>query len=122
MLEARGGKVRLLRRDELSEKWHPQQDHRLSVWKVTQRLIQALMDGGGAQAAAQLLDAVGSDYGEKARDLAYRLYTTSERRRWTQEAFAYNTLVTEWRDITGGVETVRQQARAVVRQATLLDS
>jgi hypothetical protein len=65
---------------------------------------------------AQLLDAVGSDYGEKARDLAYRLYTTSERRKWTQEAFAYNTLVTEWHDIVGGVETVRQQARAVVRQ------
>jgi len=121
ILEARGGNVRLLRRDELPDKWNPHTDHRLSVWKVTQHLIHAVMEGGGAQAASELLDAVGSDYGEKARDLAYRLYATSERRKWTQDAFAYNTLVTEWHDIDRGVEGVRERARATVRQSTLMD-
>lgn len=125
ILEAHGGNVRLLRRDELPDAWNPHHDPRLSVWKVTQHLIHALMEGGGAQAAAAVLDAVGSDYGEKARDLAYRLYVTSERKKWTQDALAYNTLVTEWHDIAGGAEGIRERAlereRATVRQATLIE-
>ena len=125
ILEARGGNVRLLRRDELPDAWNPHSDHRLSVWKVTQRLIHAVMEGGGTQVAAAVLDAVGSDYGEKARDLAYRLYVTSERKKWTQDAFAYNTLVTEWHDIAGGAEGIRERElereRATVRQATLIE-
>jgi putative DNA methylase len=37
--------------------------------------------------------------GEVARDLAYRLYTTCERKGWAQEALAYNSLVVAWPEI-----------------------
>ncbi len=102
ILSARGGKVRLLRRDELADGWHPARQPRLTAWEVTQRLIKALMDehGGGEQGAAAILDQVGG-LGEIARDLAYRLYTTCERKGWAQEALAYNSLVVDWRDIAG---------------------
>jgi putative DNA methylase len=94
-LQSRGGKVRLLRRDELDESWNPQTDTRLTLWEVTQHLIHAL-DKTGEAGAARLLAAVGGDYGERARDLAYRLYTTGERKGWAAEALAYNSLVVAW--------------------------
>lgn len=92
------GKVRLLRRDELREGWDPREDDRRTVWEATHYLISAL-DGGGEQLAAALLIRLGSD-AERARDLAYRLYTTCERRGWTQDAQAYNSLVVAWPELT----------------------
>jgi putative DNA methylase len=94
---SRAGRVRLLRRDELIDDWNPAKDKRLTVWEVTQHMIRAL-DTGGEQKAAALLKQVGA-LGEIARDLAYRLFTTSERKGWTQEAFSYNSLVVAWPEI-----------------------
>ncbi len=113
-LLAKAGKVRLLRRDELQADWNPQTDHRLTVWEVTQHLIHAL-DKDGEKAAATLLAKVGA-LGEIARDLAYRLYTTCERKAWAQEALAYNTLVVAWPEIS----RLAQEAKSnIVVQATL---
>ncbi len=114
ILRAQGGKVRLLRRDEFSSDWNPATAKRLTVWEVTQRLIQALQEQGDVGAAA-ILDHVGA-YGEVARDLAYRLYTICERKKWADEALAYNSLVVEWSDISGAVERRR---RTTAEQAPL---
>lgn len=114
ILRAQGGKVRLLRRNELSSDWNPATAKRLTVWEVMQRLIQALQEQGDAGAAA-ILDHVGA-YGEVARDLAYRLYTICERKKWADEALAYNSLVVEWSDISGAVEQLR---RTTAEQARL---
>jgi len=35
----------------------------------------------------------------KSRDLAHRLYATSRRKRWAEEALAYNSLVMAWPEI-----------------------
>jgi len=114
ILRAQGGKVRLLSRNELSSNWNPDTAKRLTVWEVTQRLIQALQEHGDTGAAA-ILDHVGG-YGEVARDLAYRLYTVCERKKWADEALAYNSLVVEWSDISG---TVEQRRRTTAEQASL---
>src|SRR6266545_3468092 len=95
---ARGGKVRLLRRDELPADWNPASDRRLTIWEIAQHLVHAL-DKRGEGGAAELLAKVGGE-GEIARDLAYRLYTTCERKGWAQEALAYNSLVVAWTEIT----------------------
>jgi putative DNA methylase len=97
ILSARGGKVRLLRRDELPEDWDPATDTRRTVWEVTQHLIRAL-EKHGEEGAASLLRRVGAQ-GEVARDLAYRLYSTCERKKWASEALAYNSLVIAWSQI-----------------------
>jgi putative DNA methylase len=114
ILRAQGGKVRLLRRDEFSSDWKPATAKRLTVWEVTQRLIRTLQEQGDA-GAATILDQVGT-YGEVARDLAYRLYVICERKKWTDEALAYNSLVVEWSDIGGAVEQLR---RTTAEQAPL---
>ena len=106
ILEAKAGKVRLIRREELSEHWQPDQQ-RLTVWEVMQRMIHAL-DKDGWQGGGIVL-AKAPHYGEAVRDLAYRLYNICDRKGWSQEALYYNMLVTSWTDID-------DQARSVVGQ------
>ncbi len=47
--------------------------------------------------AARLVLGMGAERADKAR--AYRLYSLAERKRWTDEAYAYNILVTSWPQI-----------------------
>jgi putative DNA methylase len=94
IVEARGGKVRLYRREELDTDWDPIQDKRLTAWESTAHLIYAL-ENSGEEAAAELLANLGP-VAEVARDLAYRLYTVCERKGWAQDALGYNMLVVAW--------------------------
>lgn len=114
-LWSRRGKVRLLSRDELDGKWDPRLDQRLTVWEVTQHLVR-LLDKEGEVAAASLLRKLGS-VAEVARDLAYRLYSTSERKGWARDAVAYNSLVVAWPQI---VRLAASSADSVLEQTTLL--
>jgi putative DNA methylase len=116
VVAARGGKVRLLGRDDLHADWDPATDERLTVWEVTQYLIRAL-EQHGERGAAELLKKVGG-LGEVARDLAYRLYVICERKKWAQEALAYNSLVVAWPEITRLAREVSAE-RPRVRQPDL---
>jgi len=98
ILATKAGKVRLLKRSEMSKDWDPTTDLRLTVWEVTQHLIRALEENG-EDSAAKVLQKLGS-LGEVARDLAYRLYNICERNKRTQEAVAYNSLVVAWPEIS----------------------
>jgi len=98
IIVSKAGEVRILRRDELPDGWNPTTDKRLTVWEVTQHLIRALVDKGSEQAAADLLRKVGA-LGDVARELAYRLYTICDRKKWAQEALAYNSLVVAWPEL-----------------------
>jgi len=97
--EAKAGKVRLLKREELSKEWNPKTNTRLTVWEVMQRMIQALLNGKGESEVGDI-SRLASEKAEIARDLAYRLYTVCERKGWAQEALAYNSLVTSWSEIS----------------------
>jgi putative DNA methylase len=103
---ARAGKVRLLRREELPADWNPATDKRLTVWEMTQHLIRRL-DQDGESAAAALVRQLGCA-AETARDLAYRLYTTCERKKWADEALAYNGLVIAWPELSKLAAGTRQ--------------
>lgn len=98
ILSAQAGKVRLLPREELTVTWNPDTDNRLPDWEAMQYLIRALQTEGES-GAANLLKQLG-DRADAARDLAYRLYNICDRNGWTQEAIAYNSLVTSWNEIT----------------------
>ena len=98
VVKARAGKVQLVKRDELPDDWNPATDKRLTVWEVTQHLIGTI-ERKGESAAAVLLHQLGG-MGEIARDLAYRLYTICERKKWADEALAYNGLVTAWSELS----------------------
>jgi putative DNA methylase len=98
IVKAPGGKVQLIGRDALPDDWDPTTDKRLTVWEITQHLIRTLEKKGEGEAAA-LLDRLGG-MAETARELAYRLYSICERKKWAAEALAYNSLVIAWPELS----------------------
>lgn len=97
ILTSKGGKVSLLKPEELPEDWDPENDERLTVWEMVHHLIRVL-EAGGENAAAKMVAKLGSK-ADTARELAYLLYTLCERKKRAQEALAYNALVQSWPEI-----------------------
>ena len=98
ILVSKGGKVRLLKPDELPGDWNPATDPRLTAWETVHHLVHTL-ESGGESAAAELIAALGAT-AETARELCYRLYTLCERKKRAAEALSYNALVQSWPEIT----------------------
>jgi putative DNA methylase len=115
ILASKRGKVRLLRREELSAIWDPASDKRLTVWGTCEHLIQGLQTGGETGAAA-LMSMVPSSTTDAARDLAYRLFNICERKGWAQEALAYNSLIISWPEVA----RLAQNTGGRVQQGNLL--
>jgi putative DNA methylase len=116
ILVSKGGKVRLLRPDELSQDWHPETDLRMTAWESVHHLVRAL-EAGGENAAAKLAAKIGSK-AEISRELAYRLYTVCERKKRAQEALSYNGLVQSWPEIT---RLARESDKPQQSQSQLFD-
>lgn len=97
VVESGGGKVRLLRWAEYPDGWDPTADARTPVWEAAHHLIRALNRAGEAE-AGELLARM-PERGEAIRQLAYHLYTLCERKKWADDARAYNELITAWHAI-----------------------
>ena len=97
IIHSQAGSVRLLRPQELPADWDPAQDDRLTTWEAVHHLIRVWH--GGEMAAARLLRRLGG-VADLARELCYRLYTVSERRKRAAEALDYNGLVKSWPEIS----------------------
>jgi putative DNA methylase len=117
IFEARGGKARLLRREELPDDYVPFEDNRQTVREGCQHLIKRLQ-GGGEEEAAGLAKQLGYQ-AEMARDLAHRLFQICERNKWAEEARAYNALGSSWREITKIADTLPDQTIPGPAQAQL---
>ena len=104
VLSAEKGIVRLLTREELPEKVDTREE---SIWLLCQQLTRA-METGGVEACAQIVAPMLGSNAERAKDLAYRLYTLAERKGWTQEGYAYNALVAAWREIQSRAAELQQ--------------
>lgn len=87
------------------------------LWMLTQYLIQS-MDTGGIEACAWLVVEFSAS-AERARDLAYRLFSLAERKGWNAEAYAYNSLVVAWLDIQQKAAELRA-ARRAAKQGSLI--
>jgi putative DNA methylase len=100
ILSSKGGRVCLLRPDELPSSWDPAEDKRLTIWEIVHHLTRAL-DSGEEQAGRLLAQvrAVSPAKADAARELTYRLYTLCERKKRAQEALAYNGLVVAWPEL-----------------------
>jgi putative DNA methylase len=97
VLESGGGKVRLLRWEEYPEDYDPTRDRNRPAWEACHHLVRVLRRRGPTEAGKLLAQM--PEAGESARALAYSLYVLCERKGMTQEAAAYNELVTAWNDI-----------------------
>lgn len=98
VIRSRQGRIWLVDRSELRDGWDPATDARLTVWETTQHLIRALESS--EREASRLLARMGGGVGERARQLAYLLFGLCDRKKWADEAGAYNMLVTAWPEIS----------------------
>ncbi|MEN8494846.1 hypothetical protein ABFB50_07735 [Dehalococcoides sp. THU3] len=115
ILTSGSGRVRLFKPSELPADWEPEQDKRLTVWEMTHQLIRAL-EAGGEGPAAELVTKLGSK-AEIARELAYRLYTVSVRKKRSAEAGLYNSLVKSWPEI---LRLAQEQDKLKPRQGQMI--
>lgn len=106
VLFAKGGLLHLVERNELPEKVDTNERN---IWMLTQQLTRAMTKGGVNECAEIVFSIFGSN-AENAKDLAYRLYTIAERKGWSEEAYAYNSLVVAWPDI----QTRAAELKAIV--------
>ena len=92
-----GGKVRLLKWAEYEADWDPANDNRTPVWEACHQMIRNL-NKQGEFAAGKLLAKM-PEKGEPIHQLAYHLYTLCERKKWAEDARAYNELIGSWHAI-----------------------
>ena len=109
VIEAGGGKVRLMKWSEYPRDWSPETDSRTPAWEALHHLIRIHQCDGGEVAAAALLARM-PGRAAAIRQLAYRLYTLCERKGRAEDARPYNELITSW----GAVEA---QTPAVIARA-----
>ncbi len=114
VLFAKGGVVRLLERDHLPNKVVFDEPF---IWKLTQQLTRA-MTVGGIELCAKLVAPMMGSNAERAKDLAYRLYTLAEQKKWTNEAYAYNSLVVAWSDIQSRAAALKE---LIPKQTSVFD-
>jgi len=100
IVEVKGNQVRLFRPEELPVGWQPESDKRLTVWEITHHLMRVYVhEKKGDSATAGLLRQLGGK-ADVARDLAYKLFTICENKKWSKEAQGYNALVMGWPELT----------------------
>jgi putative DNA methylase len=104
VIESGGGKVRLLKWSEYPTDWDPKADTRTPVWEACHQMIRVLNQQGEAEAGALL--ARMPERGEHIRQLAYHLYTLCERKKWAEEARAYNELIGSWHAVVAASHEV----------------
>ena len=93
------GKVSLIERDKIVQNYSERHEKKIStVWHMCQYLTGLLEHNGIEECAKFLVPYAGTLPGD-AKSLAYHLFTIAEKKKWTQEAIAYNSLVTAWPDI-----------------------
>ncbi len=114
VVEAGGGKVRLMKWSEYPGDWSPENDSRTPVWEALHHLIRVHQCDGGESGAAALLARM-PGRAAAVRQLAYRLYTLCERKGWAEDARPYNELITSW----GAVEAQTPAVMATQSQKRL---
>jgi putative DNA methylase len=112
VIDAKAGKVKLVRPADYPADWDPKDDNRTPVWEALHQLIRALTVEGES-AAGRLLANMPERVGD-IRRLAFWLYTLCERKGWAEDARAYNELVMAWSGIeqaAGDVGVLGSQAK-----------
>ena len=113
-LYAQKGNVHLIERAELPANINTSEP---CIWLLCQQLTYRMEKEGVEGCAKAIAEMYGSN-AERAKDLAYRLYTIAERKHWAQEGYAYNALVVAWPEIQSRAAELRA---AVPQQMTLDD-
>jgi putative DNA methylase len=123
VLRSSAGRVALLAPGDLPDGYDPLKDDRISLWEVVLYLARALDDErGGLDAAGRILHRAeqrGVDT-TAAHQLAYLLYSISEKKGWTASGILFNGLGSSWPEVRAAARAA-ESAGAPMTATSQLD-
>lgn len=122
LLRSSGGRVALHAPGDLPDGYDPLKDDRISLWEIVMHLARAL-DGerGGLDAAGRILHRAeqrGVDTAA-AHQLAYLLYSISEKKGWTASGILFNGLGSSWPEVRAAARAAESSSTPVAANAQL---
>lgn len=96
VFEAKAGKARLIRPEEMPSTWDPLIDKSISIWEVTMQIAHAV-SSVGLEDSSNLLSRSSTKVDVQiVKELSYLLYSISEKHGWMDSAILFNGLGTSW--------------------------
>lgn len=111
IVESGKGKVRVLERSEIKPFNSTSKDN---VWLLTQQAVKAYEDKGYSGIAEVFAD-IDDSMSAKIKKLCYQLYSIADRKKWTEEALIYNSVITSWDDAVSAVSDIRESKKEAVQ-------
>lgn len=100
VFEAAGGKARLFKPDEITGEWNPIKDDHISLWEGMVRLT-GILDSKGADTVAPMMAQLGERIPlDDVRALGFRMFHEAEKRKDTEGAIKFNSLISMWDDLS----------------------
>ena len=99
VFEAVAGKARLIRPEDMPEKWDPTLDKSISVWEVTMQVGHTLSALGIEKASALLNSAASRIDIQAVKELSYLMYSICEKKSLKDTAILFNSLGTSWNSL-----------------------
>ena len=100
VFEAVGGKARLFKPEEMAGKWTPLRDDRISLWGSMIRMT-GILDSNGVDAVVPVMAQVGECINlDDVKALGFRMFHEAEKRKDTESAIKFNSLVSMWDDLS----------------------
>lgn len=114
ILTSAAGKVTLLRAADYPSDYDVLVDERISAWEALHHSIRLLESKGVPEAAGFLAAATSRVDGavdpDGVKELAFLLFSISEKNGWTKDALSFNSLATSWPDVTAAAGTPSPRA------------
>lgn len=100
VFEAAGGKARLFKPDEITGEWNPSKDDHISLWEGMVRMT-GILDSKGVDTVAPMMVQLGERIPlDDVRALGFRMFHEAEKRKDTEGAIKFNSLVSMWDDLS----------------------
>ena len=108
IVESGKGKVRVYERSELKPFSHGSSD---CIWLITQQAVRAFENDGFSGIAEVFADIDETDV-SKIKKLCYQLFSIADKKKWTDEAIVYNSVITSWDDAVSSVIVIQEKRRS----------
>lgn len=110
IVESGKGKVRVYERNELK----PFSGTSKCIWLITQQAVRAFENDGFTGIAEIFADISESDV-SKVKKLCYQLFSIADKKKWTEEALVYNSVITSWDDAISSVSVIQDRRRSATQ-------
>ena len=110
IVESGKGKVRVYERGELK----PFSSSSKCIWLITQQAVRAFENDGFTGIAEIFADLSENDV-SKVKKLCYQLFSIADKKKWTDEALVYNSVITSWDDAISSVSVIQDRRRSATQ-------